>query len=257
MLVLCLLAAGCTATTGGGNGENTEAVTATADIPRIAQSTRLAPTFTAVPTEKTGGKNCQSDFTETFDSANGCWTLGSPYSVTDLASPDSLDYSVTNGEFLINATANEPVYLYWLKDDWSYQDVNIEADVIEHEKSNNNNNWLLACETSDQGWYEVRLQPAGLYSVYMFQYSLRQAGKNPYVLIKDGGAKSILTGVDRVNTMAFKCNQDKLSFSLNGELIWSGTAPEQLPEGGIALGIATSPDQYPSHYAFQEVRVNQ
>ena len=216
-----------------------------------------ADTATSMPADTATPAGCPAAFTESFDGSQDCWDPGDVTSVTDLLNPKKLSYGVSGGEFQVNANDDDELYLYWFKEDLAYTNVTIEADVLSHEKSTTGNDWILACRTSNQGWYEVRLQPAGLYDIYMFDFSLRDDGKNPYVHIQSGGAKSIRNGVDRVNTMAFTCTPDKLTFTLNDTQIWTGPVPAPLPDGGIAIGVATVRGKFPSHYAFEEIRVSQ
>ena len=225
---------------------DTPAPTATQAAPTQTPPT-LTPTETAV--------DCPAYYDENFDSPTTCWNLETVYHITDIQNPDKLNWGLEGGEFKIHATANEELYLYFLNENQEYSDVIVEAEVLNHAPGTTSSGIVIACRVSDQGWVEVRQEPSGLFQIYQFDFSLRQQGKNPYVNLTAGGARSIRTGFDRVNTMTLACSVNELVYSLNGTEIWKGALQIPLKDGGVALGVTTGRGSYPTHIGFERFSV--
>lgn len=225
---------------------DTPSPTASQPTPTLAPPT-LTPTATA--------DDCPAYYDEDFDSPSACWDLETVYHITDIQNPDKLTWGLENGEFKINATANEELYLYFLNENWEYPDVIVEAEVLNHAPGTGSSGIVIACGVSDQGWVEVRQEPSGLFQVYQFDFSLRQQGKNPYINLTAGGARSIRTGFDRINTMTLACTGGELVYSLNGTEIWKGNPNTPLKDGGVALGVTTVRGFYPTHIGFERFSV--
>ncbi len=241
-------------------------ITSTAE-PTSAQAEKTIPVQTPAPTAAPtvvlptpttlAQADCPPYFKETFDQAPDCWDLDTISHITDIQNPDRLTWDVIGGMLKIDITTNEELYLYFFKEDSSYQDVILEAEVTNLNPGTTKSGIVLACRTSDQGWYEVRLEPGGFFYVYQFDFNLRQQGKNPYINLTSGGARSIRVGYERINTMTWKCIQDTLTFDLNGVEIWSGQPKSIYPDGGVALGVTTVKGSYPTHIGFESFSVLQ
>ncbi len=114
-------------------------------------------------------------------------------------------------------------YAYRFFEKLEYENVAIEAEVENF--GDTTNGIALVCRASTKGWYEFRISSSGKYDVYRYEQSLKESGKNPYVLIMNGAATALNAGVRKKNKISFICEDNKLKPFINDKEIKSPNKP--------------------------------
>ncbi|HXF85909.1 MAG TPA: hypothetical protein VNK49_11035 [Anaerolineales bacterium] len=175
--------------------------------PPQEQPTPLPPTE-----EQTEAPAAEAFFTEEFDT-NDNWTYfvvdGSRSEITDEDIP-TMDLFTENSLLTFDLRGNN-LWVYVTYDPFEYEDVRIDAHVIN--RGVNNNNVSLICRYTDSGWYEFNIANNGLY--WIFAASVDASGKVSYGLVYNGGSNDIKAG-KATNDYTAICKGRTLSLFING-----------------------------------------
>lgn len=201
----------------------------------LAAPTSVPPTSvppTAAPTEAPPATSepvaeSQPYYVEEFDVVPDNW-----YSQILTGNEEKTDISVANGSLTVTIEDFD-TYAYVYYEDYTYEDVYIEASAAN--RGSNDNMITLVCRYSDSGFYEVNIGNDGLYYVYAYV----EAMNTGYKLLYDGGSKNINIGM-KSNTFAMSCEGKEIKLWVNG--ILERTVEENtynLPEGLIGIGVSS------------------
>lgn len=199
------------------------------------------PAVTSEAAEVTAEPQSSSDyFRDDFDTESPDWQYQyiSGNTQEQCEGPSFVDGSVRwgcpNGEEAQVRITNET---------YDYEDVVVQVEVENF--GNNNNAIALLCRVSNDGWYEFRITSGGLYSIYRYDWALKDAGQNPYVYITDGASVNIITGA-KVNKLAMSCVGDRFEFYANDVKIKVNIPLslrpefEKLKSGGVGFGMGVN-----------------
>ncbi|MCJ7625760.1 MAG: hypothetical protein MUO76_19890, partial [Anaerolineaceae bacterium] len=201
-------------------------------------ATSEVPTAEPVPTDPPAGPVY---FHEEFDTDVN-WTF--EY-ITGNTQDQCEGPELRNGGLWWKCRAGEETDLKILNEQYSYQDVVVQAEI---ENFGTNTNWVsLLCRVSEDGFYEFRFTSGGFYQIFRFDYDLHHAGKTPYIFI-GGGATNLMVPGKNANTVAMICAGDEFEFYANGKQIEVNIPLSirkeytRLTEGGVGIGYMVSPD---------------
>lgn len=149
-----------------------------------------------------GSGNGQAYFTEEFDS-DPLWY----YEVVQGNSNSDAANATYKFDFgrIIFDILDPGLYAYYFYEGMVYE--NIRTDIYLENRGVNSQQVSLVCRMSDEGWYEFAVQSDGLWELY--------AVSNGYNLLANGASKFVKQGKD-VNQYTFICDDNKLSFFVNG-----------------------------------------
>lgn len=201
-----------------------------------------APTATAVAEAETE-KSLYDDFSQTVEG----WEDVHVVTSQAVGKPKS-GASLKEGMLVFDFQEME-TYLYKFYGKASTADVVIEAKVQGTGKLQNG--MALVCRASEDksAWYEARVTSVGKYGIYRFDQSAKDAGKNPYALIKEGGLPVDVFGPTKENVVRFTCQGDQLKLEANGNEL--ATAQDaNLSEGGLPGVGAMSSNELPVSIRF-------
>lgn len=166
-------------------------------------------------------------FTEEFDS-DPQWYYEVIQDSQD-SDPDSV--SVTFDDSLMIFEIPEPfLYAYYIYQDYSYE--NVRVDIKVENRGVNSQQVSLVCRVGEDGWYEFAVQSDGLWYLY--------AVSGGYDRLTNGGSNDINQG-KAVNEYSLVCNEDEISFFINGEEPKGSPYRESeysLREGGVGFSIS-------------------
>jgi len=192
------------------------------------------PVGTESPTEEPVS-SADEYFTEEFD-VNDNWSYfvvdGSSSSITEEDDPGMQLF--TENSLLSFDLSAEGLWVYVTYDPYVYEDVRIDARVVN--RGVNNNNVSLICRYTDSGWYEFNIANNGLYWIYAAEVSAD--GKVGYGLVYNGGSTSIKSGKE-TNEYTAICNGRTLSLYINGTEARTVTDNKYLLTSG-QVGISIS-----------------
>ena len=195
------------------------------------------PTAEPVPTDTPSGPVY---FREEFDNDIN-WTF--EY-ITGNNQDQCVGPELKEGGLWWRCPSGQETHLKVYEEEHTYQDVVVQAEI---ENFGANANWVsLLCRVSDDGFYEFRFTSAGLYEIFRFDWSLKQAGKTPYVFIGGGATQFMNPGKD-LNTVAMVCAGDYFEFYANGHQIDPSIPPTlrkeftRITEGGVGIGFMVAP----------------
>ncbi len=114
-------------------------------------------------------------------------------------------YSFKDGSMVFDIL-DPGLFAYYIYEAFTYK--NNRLDIVVDNRGVNSQQVSLVCRLGDEGWYEWAVQSDGLW--YLFY-----ATSNNYTVIANGGSTAIKQG-KAVNQYTFICNQDQLSFAING-----------------------------------------
>jgi len=185
-----------------------------------ATPVQATPVPTPIPPQ-----GSQPYYTEEFDKVPDNWSY-------EILKGNENKTDITVGKGVMTFDINDyDTYAYVFYDDWTYEDVYLEASA--KNRGYNNNMITLVCRYSEEGFYEVNIKNDGLY--YMYVYTPSYGYKRLY----NGGSRQIKTG-QQSNVFAMTCIGDEISLYVNGTLERSVTDTyHQLPEGQIGVGVSS------------------
>jgi hypothetical protein len=105
----------------------------------------------------------------------------------------------------------ENLWFYVTYDPYEYDDVRIDARVIN--RGVNNNNVSLICRYTEDGWYEFNIANNGLYWIYAAEVNSND--QVSYGLVYNGGSNKIKPGKE-TNEYTVVCKGRTLSLYING-----------------------------------------
>lgn len=164
-------------------------------------------------------------YTEEFDKVPDNW-------VYDLVRGDEDKIDITVNRGVLSFDINDyHTYAYVFYEDWTYEDVYLEASA--KNRGYNSNEISLFCRYSDEGFYEASIKSNGLY--YMYAYTPSYG----YLELYNGGSRNINTGQQR-NTFSMSCIGNEISLYINGVLERTVTDKRyELPEGLVGVGVSS------------------
>jgi hypothetical protein len=170
------------------------------------------PTLEPQPTQPPVPQ-AQQYFTEEFDT-NDNWSYividGSRSEIID-DDPPGMELYTEDSRLTFDLDA-ENIWVYVLYDPFEYEDVRLDARVIN--RGANNNNVSLICRYTDDGWYEFNIANNGLY--WIFAASVDSDGRVDYGLVYNGGSNDIKAGKE-TNEYTAICEGRTLSLFINGK----------------------------------------
>jgi hypothetical protein len=220
-LVLLIVGLACSAVS---SGTDTPAQPEVTEAPVQVVPPTAVPVVTEAPTEVVteaptqAAVEAQDYFTEEFDT-NDNWS----YFVIDggnseIMEDDDPDVSIqTEDSKLKFDIGSENRWAYVTYDPYEYENVRVDARVIN--RGVNNNNVSLICRYSEDSsgnkyWYEFNIANNGLYWIYAAQANaVDEVG---YGLIYNGGSNDIKAGKE-TNEYTIICRDRKLSLYINGK----------------------------------------
>lgn len=216
--------------------------------PEPTEQAFVAPTSvppTDAPVEPTDEPVAESQpyYTEEFDFVPENW-----YYEVLVGNEDKTDISVADGK-LTFTIEDYDTYAYVFYEDYTYQNVYIEASALN--RGSNDNMVTLVCRYSDDGFYEVNITNGGLIDIYAYV----EAMDIGYIRLYDGGSRNINMGL-KSNTFAMSCEGNEISLYINGVL--ERTVEDNkynLPEGLIGVGVSSF-DAIPVIVAFDYVYID-
>jgi hypothetical protein len=176
-------------------------------------------------------------FRDEFDSDTGLWQY---ITITGNTQEQCVGPSLIDGTVEWACPPGEETQMRIYTNNYDYEDVVVQAE-IENFGSNKNGISLL-CRVSDLGWYEFRVSSGGEYSVYRFDWALKNAGQNPYVYITNGATALLHTGAN-TNTFAMDCSGGDFGFYVNSSLVDVNipnarkTEFQTYSSGGVGFGM--------------------
>lgn len=206
--------------------------------PTEVPPTAVPPTATSVPAVVTEvptkdvvvEEESEPFYTEEFDNIPQNWS----YFLTS-GDDNFLDVYADGGQLVFDLQG-ENQYVYYLYEDYYYEDVYVEIEVDNRGKSDNNVS-MICRYSEEEGWYEANVTSNGLYNMLVYS-----AVDNIYKQLYNGGSQKINTGRD-TNTYGFSCYDKKLTLYINGEKIREVTDNTyKLTEGLIGVGASSFKD---------------
>ncbi len=201
-----------------------------------------APTATAVPEAETE-KSLYDDFSQTVDG----WEDVHVVTSQAVGKPKSAA-SLKEGMLVFDFQDME-TFLYKFFGKASTADVVIEVKAQGTGKLQNGIALVCRAKEDKTAWYEARVSSVSKYGIYRFDQSLRDAGKNPYALIKEGGLPVDVFGPTKENVVRFTCQGDQLKLEVNGNELTT-VQDANLSEGGLPGVGAMSSNELPVSVRF-------
>ncbi len=135
-------------------------------------------------------------------------------------------------------------YIYLFNNQFTYDDVQVEAQFVNHGK--NTNYVSLVCRYDPYaGWYEFNVSNAGQVAI------LRYSNERDYVWIGAGGLESIKPGI---NNLMIQCQGDALSLFVNG-VKWRTYHDGNYQRGAIGLSVG-SENALPVNVEFSWIKIS-
>lgn len=230
LIVLILASVACSL--GGLTGGDTPAASQQEGNPPAAtQAPKYQPTQPeATPTE--APRDEVEGFEDEFDVINTDWS--DVFTVTTQA---------LNGKMFSTVKLEDGKLTFALKDNETYQykfyKNPFPADVIIDAKYQAGgylfNGIALVCRANSDmtQWYEFRVSSESKYAIYLFDQSLRDSGKNPYISLKQGVVAVETLAPTKENELRAVCDGTSLILEANQVQI-ANVQDTTLSEGGMA-----------------------
>lgn len=224
-----------------------------------AEPTLPAPEPTQESSTSEPASNCPAYGVEEFDQETTCWpaTLSDMTSITTLTNSGQEFAGINNGTLEFKHVVADEIYLYAFNMQNEYDEVSIKTGFVKIDPSFNQNGATVACHVNESGWYEVRVESSGTFSVYHFDAAEKSKGKNPYVAITQGGVPGIQSAAGSENTILWTCREDSLSLAVNGKDVWTKEIAGMESGGGIGLGLVSFSGKFPLHIAYQSIEISE
>ena len=210
--------------------EPTATFTPTATLMPTRTPTEEPPAVTEEPEEEPEEEIVYEPlayFTEEFEGDQSSWSW-----FMMSGDEDKMDLYTQDG-YLVFDLRGEQQYVYYLYDEYTYENVYVEMQA-ENLGKNTNNVSLICNYTDRQGWYEFSVSNGGEYFIWI--YSEIDGG---YAELASGGSTRVRMGRD-VNTYAASCEGNKLKLYINGYLEREYTDTRyNLREGLVGIGVSS------------------
>jgi hypothetical protein len=184
----------------------------------------------------------------TLDSNTKSW---SPIFIVTSQNPKTV--SVTDNAGQLNfELGGKDSYAYKFRTGYSKADVVIDALTLNTGKVPMG--VALTCRTAADysKWYEFRVSLAGQYYIYFYNNALKDTGKNPYVLLKQGTSDAMFP--IKANDIKATCQGTTLALNINGQDVASISDNNLSGEGTVGVG-ATSSYNVPVAITFQSLNI--
>lgn len=145
-------------------------------------------------------------------------------------------------------------YVYEILTGKTYQDVVIQTEV--KNKGMLVNGMSILCRVNDEQtkWYEFRISSGGEYQFFIFDKSLKDAGKNPYKELVKRGVNDAIS-VEKANAVVASCEGTKFTLKVNDTLIFEKENGDWSEAGYVGVG-AVAYDTVPVQIGFANVSVS-
>lgn len=184
------------------------------------------PTNTPVPEA-----GIEKSFYDDFGTNQDVWS--DMEVITTQAKPGQMKTSVKyeDGKMIFEFRDLE-TYAYKFIKNRSRSDVVIEAQIIP--TGHTSNGAALVCRANSDltAWYEARFSSTSQFWIFRYDASLRENGKNPYILIKQGSVPVNVYHPTKPNTVRFTCQGSNLKLEANGQEVVS-TSDGTLKDPGL------------------------
>jgi hypothetical protein len=194
---------------------------------------------------------CSQVQEESFDSQSKDWEGPVIVSSQD---PSVVFVNFDDGMLNFDLKSKES-YVYEILTGKTYQDVKIQAEVKNKGMLVNGISLLCRVNKDKTSWYEFRVSSGGEYQFFLYDKSLKDAGKNPYKeLVKRGINDAIKP--DKTNLAVATCEGTKFTLTVNGTSIFEKENGDLGEAGYVGLG-AVSYDTVPVQIGFANMDVAQ
>jgi hypothetical protein len=147
---------------------------------------------------------------------------------------------------------NSDLFAYYVLDAFTYTDVKMET--VANNRGVNDNNVSLICRYTNRGWYEFNIANNGLY--WIFAYDSVGTISQGYNQLFAGGSTAIKSG-QGTNTYSATCNGNKLTLSINGEVVRTITENQfRFGEGKIGLSVSSF-QVLPVNVQFESLKISE
>jgi hypothetical protein len=196
--------------------------------PPTAESTAEQPTA-----EPTQAPQADKYFTDNFDADSGNYSYFEFHEAFESAEPDKSILPAIKDGYMVFNLQKPNKWVFALYDGSTYDNVKTEVSVDNRGK--NNNNIMLLCRYSDEGWYAFSIANNGLY--WIWAYDRTGAVSKGWNLIVNGGSTAIKQGKD-TNTYTASCSGDSLSLFINGKEVKTISDRKfKFREGKVGFGV--------------------
>ncbi|KPL71370.1 hypothetical protein ADN00_16830 [Ornatilinea apprima] len=243
MLILASLACGALPKQAEGPVEAQEEPTILLPTSEISGVGPSEPTPVVVIEDKSTVKEAY----DPFDAATDDWSL--PFFVTTKALPgrEKSAVELKNGNMTFSLM-DEETYLYEFYESMTPEDVLVETKYQAGGNHTVNGVALICRAASDlSAWYEFRLGSDTKYSIFRYDVSRRDEGKNPYILLAKGGSQAI--SPSKENIVRILCKGSDLVLEVNGQQVSSVQDGTLTGEGLVGVG-AMSYNLTPTYMMF-------
>lgn len=227
--ILIALSVACSALGGGGApAPNPTVPPVPTNLPPVNPPTE-APTKAALPTSEPVVTNPEF-FTEEFENDQffNNWyyfLMGSGSSEEDKLTMTQEDDGLTVDLGALN------MYLYYIYDPTTYDDVKIT--MVAENLGRNNNNVSMVCrmDYDNAKWYEFSVESGGVWYLYAYD--------NGYNTLDRGGTNALKQG-KAVNEYGLECDGDSITMYINGEKLKTFSERKySLREGEVGFNISS------------------
>ena len=192
------------------------------------------PTDAPVQTEPPAA-NAEQFFTDEFET-NDNWSYflidGTKSQITEEDLP-GLDIFTEDSHLTFDLNEKN-LWVYATYDPFEYEDVRVDARVIN--RGVNNNNVSLICRYTEDGWYEFNIANNGLY--WILAASVDGSKKVSYGTVYNGGSNDIKAG-KATNEYTAICKGRTLSLFINGNEARTVTDNKYAISSGL-VGVSVS-----------------
>ncbi len=194
-----------------------------ADAPEEPTEAPTEPTV--VPEEP--ASDPQPFFTGKFDGDLSHWS-----SFVTSGDENRMDVFTEDGKMIFElGDPNSDLYAYYVLDDFTYENVQLEA--VATNRGVNENNVSLICRYTGSGWYEFNIGNDGLYTIFAYDSII---GYDP---LFSGGSTAIKSG-QSTNKYTALCEDNKLTLWINDVKVRTVTVNRyNYPRGKVGLSVSS------------------
>ena len=192
------------------------------------------PTSTPVPNEP-----LEKSVYDDFSALNDYWS--DLFVVTTQAKPGMMKSTakVVDGKLVFEFQDLE-TYLYKFITNRAPEDVVIETNAQAFGQAQNGIAVVCRANNEHTAWYEFRVNSLNQYFIYRYDAAQRDAGKNPYILLKNGGLTIDVFGPSKPNTLRVTCKGAELTLEVNGKQIATASDGTLSGKGQTGVGAMSS-----------------
>ena len=197
----------------------------TAEPQFIVVTSTPPPTATTPAEEPTPAP--QPFYNETFDGDLSNWST-----VVTSGDKNRLKIYTENGKMVFDlGDPNSDLYAYSILNDFTYDDVQLEAVAIN--RGVNDNNVSLICRYTGSGWYEFNIGNDGFYTIYAYDSLIG------YDSLFNGGSTAVKSG-QSTNKYTAICKGNTLSLLINDQEVRTITVSQyNYAKGKVGLSVSS------------------